>query len=278
MFRIEWHKAKLAFHPHINILSWRYNMEAFIHPTLNKLFSGIKNFQQRMYLLDPVKMKNLVEHGQSPKVLLIACSDSRVDPALLMDADPGELFVLRNVANLVPTYSVGGKHTDAHSALEQAAHDLEAAKASCSAKAVIEYAVRDLKVEHIIILGHAHCGGIKALLKTLAGEKLPRDFIGDWVSIAMDSCYKYVIDPLENTDSTSGCCVHELDMESLSEHQHLVERAAIRGSLDNLLTYPWIKERVDAGNLNLHGWWFDLENGDLWATSADNSAFLPVLD
>lgn len=253
-------------------------MEAFIHPTLAKLFDGIKNFQQRAYLLDPIKMKGLVEQGQHPKVLLIACSDSRVDPALLMDAGPGELFVLRNVANLVPTYSVGGKHDDAKSALENAARDIEAAKSSCGAKAVIEYAVRDLKVEHIVILGHAHCGGIKALLSTLSGNKPPRDFIGDWVSIAMDGCYRYVLDQLGGVQGESGCSVREVDMESLCAHQHLVERAAIRGSLDNLLTYPWIKERIDAGNLHLHGWWFDLENGDLWATSADNSAFLPIIE
>ncbi|MFZ2452267.1 MAG: carbonic anhydrase [Methylovulum miyakonense] len=233
-------------------------MEAFIHPTLAKLCDGIKNFQQRAYQLDPLKMANLIKHGQQPKVLLVACSDSRVDPALLMDAAPGDLFVLRNVANLVPAYCMEGKHDGARSA--------------------IEYAVRDLQVEHIIVLGHAHCGGIKCLLSSLTGKKNQRDFLADWVSIAMDSCYRYVIGQLDGPEGGQGCSVREVDMESLCEHQHLVERAAIRGSLDNLLTYPWIKERIDAGDLHIHGWWFDLENGDLWATSADNSAFLPVLD
>lgn len=233
-------------------------MQAFIHPTLSKLFDGIKNFQQRAYELDSTAMRDLAEQGQQPKVLLIACSDSRVDPAILTNAGPGDIFVLRNVANLVPTYLMEGKHDSARSA--------------------IEYAVRDLEVEHIVILGHAHCGGINALLKTLSGHKPQRDFIGDWVLIALDGCYRYVFGQLDGSNSDQGTSVREVDLGDLCEHQHLVERAAIRGSLDNLLTYPWIKERVDAGNLNLHGWWFDLENGDLWATDADNSAFLPVID
>lgn len=225
---------------------------------LDKLFAGIKSFQQRFYAQDPSRMQDLVERGQQPKVLLISCSDSRVDPALLTDAAPGELFVIRNVANLVPPYNLDGKHD--------------------GARAAIEYAVRDLAVEHIIILGHARCGGINALLNMLSGHKPQRDFIGDWVSIAMDSCYRYVIDQLGASVDEDGTSVREIDLEKLQEHQHLVERAAIRGSLDKLSSYPWIKERLDNGSLSLHGWWFDLESGDLWTTDAGNTAFLPVLD
>lgn len=232
-------------------------MQAFIHPTLSHLFHGIKNFQQRCYAHNPELMRNLVEQGQHPNVLLIACSDSRVDPALLMDARPGDLFVLRNVANLVPPYHLDNKLDGARSA--------------------IEYAVRDLGVEHIVILGHAHCGGVKALLSMLSGQKVPRDFIGEWVSIAMSACYRYVLDQV-TPDCADNTDVREIDIENLKSHQHLVERAAIRGSLDNLQTYPWIKQRLDDKTLQLHGWWFDLETGDLWATNEDNSTFLPVLD
>jgi len=233
-------------------------MEAFIHPTLSKLFDGIKGFQHRCYALNPDIMKHLVEHGQRPKVLLIACSDSRVDPALLTDAEPGDLFVLRNVANLVPPYRMEGKYDSARSA--------------------IEYAVRDLAVEHIVILGHAHCGGIHALLNTLSGQKSQRDFIADWVSIAMDGCYRYVVDQLGGTQTDNGGLVREVDVENLLNHQYLVERAAIRDTLDNLRSYPWSRERLDAGTLSLHGWWFDLETGDLWATDENNTAFLPVIE
>lgn len=233
-------------------------MQEFTDPALAKLFEGIQGFQQRFYRQEPDKMRDLVEYGQHPEVLLIACSDSRVDPALLTGADPGELFVVRNVANLVPPYSLDGKYDGARSA--------------------IEYAVRDLKVKHIVVLGHAHCGGIKAFLSGFAGQPLPRDFIGGWVSIAMDACCNYVMKPLSGGEDTGGEEVRELDIESLREHQHLVERAAIRGSLANLATYPWLKERIDAGELSLWGWWFDLETGDLWATDAANTTFLPVLD
>ena len=233
-------------------------MQAFIHPTLIKLFDGIKNFQQRAYEQDCANMKGLVEDGQQPKVLLIACSDSRVDPAILTNAEPGDLFVLRNVANLVPTYDIEGKYD--------------------GARAAIEYAVRDLEVEHIVILGHARCGGINAFLKSLSGQKIQRDFIGDWVSLAMDGCVHYAIEQIAGSENDLGESVREVDLDTLCEHQHLVERAAIRGSLDNLLTFPWIKKRVDGGELNLHGWWFDLENGDLWATDAENTVFLPVIE
>jgi carbonic anhydrase len=233
-------------------------MQAFIHPTLVKLFDGIKNFQQRAYELDSVNMKGLVEDGQHPKILLIACSDSRVDPAILTNAEPGDLFVIRNVANLVPAYDIESKYD--------------------GARAAIEYAVRDLEVEHIVILGHARCGGINALLKTLSGQKIQRDFIGDWVSLAMDGCMHYAIEQIAKSDNELGESVSEVNLDNLREHQHLVERAAIRGSLDNLRTYPWIKQRIDTGVLNLHGWWFDLESGDLWATDAENTVFLPVIE
>ena len=119
---------------------------------LDQLLAGIKGFQERFYQQDPEHMRQLTEQGQKPKVLLIACSDSRVDPAILTAAAPGDLFVVRNVANLVPPYKLEG-HYD-------------------GARAAIEYAVRDLGVNHIVVLGHAHCGGIKALLATLSVKRL----------------------------------------------------------------------------------------------------------
>jgi carbonic anhydrase len=233
-------------------------MQESADPILARLIQGIKGFQQRFYEQEPEHMHTLATEGQHPEVLLIACSDSRVDPALLTGSAPGDLFMVRNVANLVPPYRLDGKYD--------------------GARAAIEYAVRDLKVKHIVILGHAQCGGIKALLGAVAGQKPQRDFIGDWVSIAMDACCHYVLDRMTSTDNGTGEVLGEMDLNKLREHQHLVERAAIQGSIDNLATYPWLKERLDAGELRLHGWWFDLETGDLWTTNPDNTAFLPVLD
>ena len=227
--------------------------------TLKLLLEGIKGFQNRYYHQDPEHMKSLTEQGQRPRVLLIACSDSRVDPALLTGAAPGDLFVVRNVANLVPPYQLSGQYD--------------------GARAAIEYAVRDLGVEHIVVLGHAHCGGIKALLSSLSGKRLDRDFIGSWVSMALDACFKYILNPGgRNKSAEGGMEVAEVDLGTLCQHQHLAERAAIRGSLANLATYPWIQARLADGTLHLHGWWFDLETGDLWRTDAENTVFLPVLD
>jgi carbonic anhydrase len=226
--------------------------------SLNRMLQGIKSFQHRFYQQDPQTMMDLVERGQRPKILVIACSDSRVDPALLAGAQPGDLFVIRNVANLVPPYYHSG--------------------ASDGTRAAIEYAIRDLKVEHVVVLGHAYCGGIQALLNTLVGQKPPREFLGEWVSIATEACCRYVLDRLPSSEDESDQMLKEIDISQLCEHQHLVERASIQGSIDNLLSYPWLKERVVVGDLSVHGWWFDLESGDLWVTDSENKSFLPILD
>ena len=220
--------------------------------TLERFRAAIGGFKTRFYEERPDTMRKLLEEGQHPSALLIGCSDSRVDPALLMGAEPGDLFMIRNVANLVPPYRPGA--------------GLDGVGAA------IEYAVRDLKVAHVIVLGHAHCGGIKALLNTVGGQRPARDFIADWVSMAAAACYHYIPDP------DRGDAVKPVSLDSLKDHPYLVERAAIQGSLRNLLSYPWLKAAVDDGALSLHGWWFDLESGDLWATDPENALFLPVTE
>lgn len=227
---------------------YRVDMKSASEPVIEHLLKGIQGFQSRFYDHSPEMMKTLSEKGQHPKVLLIACSDSRVDPAILTGARPGDLFVIRNVANLVPPFSPEGVRD--------------------GAGAAIEYAVRDLKVEHIVVLGHAQCGGIKAFLSGLAGKPLARDFIGGWVSMVVDSALKFMRLPGED----------DIDVANLANHQHLCERASIRGSIANLRSYPWIESEVAAGRLQLHGWWFDLETGDLWCTDSENQNFLPRLD
>lgn len=218
---------------------------------ISHLLAGIKRFRQRFYEENSALMKGLVENGQYPPALVISCSDSRVDPTLLTAAEPGQLFMVRNVANLVPPY-------DPSHAFDGAA-------------AAIEYAVRDLKVDHIIILGHAHCGGIKAMLGAAGGQWPQRDFIGNWVSMALDAS------ELSLSERDEQGQVRKVSLERLKENPGLVERAAISGSIRRLKSYPWIKERLDAGNLQLHGWWFDLDSGDLWATEAGSEQLMPVL-
>ncbi len=219
---------------------------------ISKLLDGLRTFKERFYNRDPDLMRSLVLEGQRPATLLIGCSDSRVDPSVLTGAGPGEIFTVRNVANLVPPY-------------EQ--------KASLHGTgAAIEYAVRDLGVDHIVVLGHAHCGGIAAMLAGEAGQPLEREFIADWVSLARKACEHYV------TDDTVEGGHRPVGLERLRENPALVERAAVRGSLDNLLSYPWIRERVEKGTLILHGWWFDLETGDLWKTEpGSGTTLLPMV-
>ena len=165
--------------------------------TIHKLIDGFKSFRQEYYIDQPDIYKDLVEKGQHPEVIVIACSDSRVNPSIITQANPGEIFVVRNVANLVPIY-----RTD---------HN-------CATSACIEFAVRDLGVKHIVVLGHSECGGIKRLCeyKEIGPE---RDFIDGWVSIA----------------ETAGAT----DLEGFEKFRH-VERAAITVSLENLLNNEYI--------------------------------------
>jgi len=190
---------------------------------INRLIAGFKVFRESYYDQQPEFYRSLVEKGQSPDVMVIACSDSRVNPSIIAKAEPGELFIVRNVANLVPPYQ-----PDSHY------HGTSAA---------VEFAVRDLSVKHIIVLGHSHCGGIKCLC-TGHEDAQNREFINDWISI------------VENARDDS------LDGEAQLRH---VERQAVKVSLSNLLSFPWVRSRVEDGSLELHGWCFDLEAGALLA-------------
>lgn len=215
---------------------------------IRQLLAGIKGFRARYYERRPDPMRQLVTEGQHPEILMIGCSDSRVDPALLTQAEPGELFVVRNVANLVPPYQPDGSY-----------HGTSAA---------IEYAVKVLKVSHAIVLGHAQCGGIQGLIRLRTGESLNDDFVSPWVSIAGPACDPYI--------AGAGTDVSEADADRLRQFPDMVERAAVRTSVENLMTFPFVRERVEDGTLSIHGWWFDLETGDLWAIDPESKIFLPV--
>jgi len=205
---------------------------------LDKLLAGFKAFRATYFGQRPELFQDLVKRGQQPEVLVIACSDSRVDPALLLNAEPGELFVIRNVANLVPPHEP-----------DQRYHGTSAA---------LEFAVRDLKVRHVVVLGHSRCGGIQALCRSTAGNPVDREYINRWVSIA------------------EPACTVSADEEITAEVTRRTEQAAIVQSLENLGTFPWVKERLAAGDLSLQGWWFDLDQGELWAYDPAKGAFAKV--
>jgi carbonic anhydrase len=191
--------------------------------TIDRLIAGFKSFRETYYEQRPDFYRSLVERGQSPEVMIIACADSRVNPSIIAKAQPGELFIVRNVANLVPPYEPDGRHH--------------------STSAAIEFAVRDIGVKHIIVLGHSHCGGIRHLCDGPEGAGR-REFIDDWVSIVE--------------------AARDASLEG-EAHYRQVERQAVQISLGNLLGYPWVRSRVEDGGLTLLGWWFDLMAGELLA-------------
>jgi len=199
---------------------------------LDGLLAGFKEFRTRYFEEKPEVYAKLVSRGQRPEVLVIGCCDSRADPAILLSAEPGELFIIRNVANLVPPYE-----PDSHY------HGTSAG---------LEFAVRDLNVRHILVLGHSGCGGIQALLDPGAALE-SREFIAQWVAIA-------------------GRIRKDMANVSAADPK-AAEQAAIRVSLANLMSFPWIAERVKSGALSLHGWWFDLDEGALWGIDEPDGEF-----
>jgi carbonic anhydrase len=206
-----------------------------------KFIAGFERFQEK-YFRDERSLFAQLHRGQQPRVLVVACCDSRVDPAMITDADPGDLFVIRNVANLVPPY----------------VHEVEGP----GIRAAIEFAVKNLRVEHIIVMGHSNCGGIQALMKGEGITQHQYEFVGPWVSIATRAREQVLL---------------ELAQKAPALQERACEQAAILISLENLLSFPWIREKVDNHRLTLHGWYFDIASGELLAYSAENAGFSPVI-
>ena len=203
------------------------------------LIEGFQRFRERHFAEDSVQFQNLVQFGQTPKALVVACCDSRVDPALVLDCAPGDLFVVRNVANLVPPAENQGHY-----------HGTSAA---------LEFGVKDLAVRHIIVLGHAQCGGIHALLEDSVDKE--ESFIAEWMGIA---------------DAAREQVEREHANASSEVRHRACEQQAILVSLDNLRTFSWVRERVEQGELALHGWYFDIERGELLGYDATTGKFEPL--
>jgi carbonic anhydrase len=208
---------------------------------VTKFLAGFERFQEKYFAGDDSVFTRL-RQGQSPKALVISCCDSRADPGMLMGAGPGDIFVVRNVANLVPPYRNGAEMP--------------------GIRADIEFAVKGLNVEQIIILGHSGCGGIRALMDGEGVTAHNFEFIGTWVSIARAARERVM---------------RELAGESEAVQVRACEHGAIALSLGNLMTFPWIRERVEAGTLALHGWYFDIDAGELLGYSAETAAFAPLV-
>ncbi len=206
-----------------------------------EITNRFRKFRKESYPKFRSLFERLATEGQAPDALVISCCDSRVSPSQLLSAQPGDLFVLRNVANMVPPFAPDSAHHGTASA--------------------IEYAVRFLKIRHVVIMGHAGCGGIEALLDDHEDIREGSDFLHQWVSLGAAAKAK-VLDTKENC--------------SRAEQLRALEEANIEFGLQNLLSYPWLKERVDAGGLTLHGLRFDIAHAAMTEFSPETGAFKAV--
>lgn len=205
---------------------------------IDDLIDGFHRFRSHYFGAERQLFQRLAREGQSPRVMVVACCDARVDPAILTDCDPGDVFVVRNVANLVPPCEQGGGY-----------HGTSAA---------LEFAVRCLHVEHVIVMGHARCGGIRALLGDIRFEGDAGQFITPWMSIVEEARREVVAKHgTGDAETRAAFC----------------ERAAVRISLDNLMSFPFVRQAVAAGGLQLHGWYFDLDRGELHGYNPATGSF-----
>jgi carbonic anhydrase len=201
------------------------------------LLQGYRSFMAGRYARERSRYRDLAESGQSPTTMIIACCDSRAAPESIFDAGPGELFVLRNVANLVPPFQPdAGQH---------------------GTSAAIEFAVNALGIQNIVIMGHGRCGGIQAALRPAAAPLASGDFIGKWMSM--------LAAPAEQVSRYTAL--------TANERHTALERLSIRNSIANLRTFPYVAALEAKGELALHGAWFDISSGELWILDKDSGDF-----
>lgn len=196
---------------------------------LDRLIAGYRQFRADVWPTERSRYEALARRGQQPETLVIACSDSRVDPQTVFGAGPGELFVVRNLAGLVPPYRPDAEY-----------HGTSAA---------LEYGVRVLKVARLVILGHAQCGGIRAMIE--GAPKGARDFVEPWMEMARPSLL-----PGPEPFAAGDLLAH-------------YEAAVVRLSLANLRTFPWIADAVAGGRLELYGFHFSIRSGVLSRLEGD---------
>lgn len=203
------------------------------------LVEGYSTFRTGRLRNEQDRYRELAESGQSPEVMVIGCCDSRVSPEVIFNARPGELFVVRNVANLIPPYAPdGGTH---------------------GVSAAIEFGVAALKIKHIVVLGHAHCGGVKAYAED-AEPLSPGDFIGQWMALMAPAIEK----------------VGPRGDRSRAEYLELLEQANVANSLNNLMTFPRLRKLIERGAVTVHGAYFGVATGELSVLDLKSGEFRPV--
>jgi carbonic anhydrase len=204
-----------------------------------RLIDGYNAFAGGRLKREQDRYRELAEAGQKPEIMVVGCCDSRVSPEVIFDANPGELFVVRNVANIIPPYSPDGR-----------AHGVSAA---------LEFGVGALRVQHIVVLGHAHCGGVRAYAED--SEPLsPGDFIGKWMALMRPAAEK--LGPRGD--------------RSPADYLTRLEQANIANSLDNLMTFPTLAKLIETGKVETHGAYFGVATGDLSVLDKATGQFKPV--
>jgi carbonic anhydrase len=208
---------------------------------LTELIEGYRRFREKDWAHERERWADMAE-GQSPKVMVLSCADSRVDPAQIFDARPGEMFVVRNIAALAPPY--------------------ETSRGFHGVSAAVEFAVTQLKVGEILVMGHGLCGGCAAALTGEFDDTEPGEghFIADWVRM------------LSGARERVRAHHRALDRDAFLD----MEREAVKVSLANLRTFPWIVERETAGTLKLHGAHFSIDEGRLYVLDEAEGDFRPV--
>lgn len=205
---------------------------------IESLLNGFRDFREMYFEKAPDLYKNLLSQGQNPRFAVVACSDSRVDPAIVLQTKPGDIFAVRNVAALVPPYEEDGQY-----------HGTSAA---------LEFAVTELSVDHIIVIGHAHCGGIAAMVRKQEGGTINGKFIAAWTDLLREARERALA-------AEPGLAGEALQAAS--------ERQSVRLSLENLTTFPFVRAAVAAGELSLHGWYLNIFDGVLESWNADTGTF-----
>ena len=210
---------------------------------LDRLLKGFADFRLGYYREHLDLFEKLATEGQSPKILIIGCADARVDPGILTQTRPGDIFTVRNIAAMVPPAQIPP---------DQAQHGTSAA---------IEFAVRGLEVEHVVILGHALCGGIAALVDGAASAYADYDYVSTWTAVARN---------------VRDVAVNDLAGRPREEIVRAVEQASVVNSVANLMGFPWVRERVESGRLTLHGAYFAIVDGILHVLDEATGEFAPA--
>jgi len=205
---------------------------------ISKLIKGNQKFKDTNFHKLEGKFDHLIEYGQSPDVLFIGCSDSRVVPDLIMDSKPGDMFILRNIGNFVPKYK---NDDDFH-----------------GSSAAIEYAVSVLNVRDIIICGHSHCGACESLYKDLSNEP-HLTHVKKWLELG-HKAKEITLSKIK-------------DKNNKQEIYRMTEKESIKIQLENLLTYPEISRKVNAGQLDIHGWYYKIEDGSIEYLNGETDSF-----